>query len=37
MYPELKVKMDFGKNNLETEGKILSLSDSNNSTDSNLI
>ena len=36
MSPKLKVKMDFGKNNLEIEGEILSLNDSN-STDSNLI
>ena len=36
MYPELKVKMDFGKNYLEIEGEILSLNDSN-STGSNLI
>ena len=36
MYPELKVKMDFGKNNLEIEDEILSLNDYN-STDSNLI
>ena len=36
MYPELKVKMDFGKNNLELEGEIVSLNESN-STDSNLI